>query len=199
MEEDYDYIVIGGGTTGLVVANRLSEDPSARVLIIEAGSNTQDDDRIEIPGYFGKLLLDPDFDWMLETVPQKCVNNRSIMLPRGRVLGGTSTVNSMTWARASKQDYDALAELGNPGWAWKDLYPYMLKSETIHASLDPGANENLATFDPQNHNSTGPVHLSFVPWLGATHQPFFKSLNNLGVKDNADSVCHSPVPYCVSC
>lgn len=116
------------------------------------------------------------------------VNGRSILLPRGRVLGGTSTVNSMTWARGSKQDYDAMVELGNPGWGWDDWFPYMLKSETIHLSSDSDAKSNLATFDPQNHSTDGPIHLSFVPWLGATHRPFFQSLNSLGVSDNPDSV-----------
>jgi len=114
--------------------------------------------------------------------------NRSIMLPRGRVLGGTSTINSMTWARATKQDYDALIELGNPGWGWEDWLPYMMRSETLHQSPDPEANANLATFDPKYHSTNGPVNLSFVPWVGVTHQPFFQALNSLGVRDNPDSV-----------
>jgi choline dehydrogenase-like flavoprotein len=93
----------------------------------------------------------------------------------------------MTWARASKQDYEALMELGNPGWGWDDWLPYMLKSEAMNASLDPQAKANLATFDPKYHSSDGPVQLSFVSWLGGTHQPFFKALNSLGINDNPDS------------
>jgi choline dehydrogenase-like flavoprotein len=112
------------------------------------------------------------------------------MLPRGRVLGGTSTINSMTWARASKQDFDALVELGNPGWGWDDWLPYMLKSEALHPSTDQEADANLATFDAKHHSSSGPIHLSFAPWVGATHQPFFKALNSLGVNNNPDSVCY---------
>src|ERR1700761_9061367 len=103
-------------------------------------------------------------------------------------MGGTSTINSMTWARASKQDYDALVKLGNPGWGWDDWFPYMLKCESMHPSKDPQSRMNLSTFDPKYHSTSGPMHLSFVPWLGATHQPFFSSLQALDVADNPDSV-----------
>ncbi|KAG8686284.1 hypothetical protein FRC08_012646 [Ceratobasidium sp. 394] len=181
----YDYIVIGGGVVGLVIATRLSEDPNVHVAVLEAGDYAVDDDRVKIPAYFGKTLGDPEFDWMLETVPQASVDGRRIPLPRGKTLGGTSIINSMTWFRGTREDYDALQELGNPGWGWKDWIPYFRKSETLHPPHnDTWAAENAATFEPDLSGTKGPLQRSFVPWLGDTHIPFLKSLERLGLRAN---------------
>ncbi|KAG8735780.1 hypothetical protein FRC12_017925 [Ceratobasidium sp. 428] len=181
----YDYIVIGGGVVGLVIATRLSEDPNVQVAVLEAGGYVQDDDRVTIPAYFGRTLGDPEFDWMLKTVPQTFVDGRRIPLPRGKTLGGTSVINSMTWFRGVREDYDILQELGNPGWGWDDWVPYFRRSETLHPPRnDTWALENAATFEPDISGTNGPLQRSFVPWLGDTHIPFIKSLEKLGLRAN---------------
>ncbi|KAG9048691.1 hypothetical protein FS837_012234 [Tulasnella sp. UAMH 9824] len=184
-----DYIVIGGGTTGCVVAVRLAES-GASVAIIEAGHHVIGDDRVDIPGNFGKTLGDEVLDWRLETLPQPGLGGRKVPLPRGKALGGTSVINSMTWGRASKEEYDEISEtLGNgKDWRWDDLLPHFKASETVIAPDSKArAQEHGATFDPAYHGSSGPLRRGFVPWLGDSHVPFFKALNNLGVPTNPDS------------
>lgn len=116
----FDYLVVGGGTAGLVVAARLSEDPSLTVGVLEAGSVAIGTEAIDIPGLYGQAL-GTKYDWQFETVPQPGLEGRSLPWPRGKVLGGTSALNFMTWNRASRQDYDAWRDLGNEGWGWDDL------------------------------------------------------------------------------
>ncbi|KAG9126296.1 hypothetical protein FRC07_004034 [Ceratobasidium sp. 392] len=136
--------------------------------------------------YFGRTLGDPDFDWVLKTVPQASVDGRRIPLPRGKTLGGTSVINSMTWFRGVREDYDILQELGNPGWGWNDWMPYFCKSETLHPPRsDTWALENAATFEPDISGTNGPLQRSFVSWLGDTHIPFLQSLGKLGLRANS--------------
>ncbi|CAE6487067.1 unnamed protein product [Rhizoctonia solani] len=185
ISRNYDYIIIGGGVVGLVIAARLSEDPNIHVAVLEAGGYSTGDSRTTIPAYFWKTLGDPEFDWLLKTAPQSSVNGRRIPLPRGKTLGGTSVINTMTWFRGVREDYDALVELGNPGWGWDDWVPYFSKSETVHPPHDEEwAHENAATIEPELSGTTGPLQRSFAPWLGDTHVPFLKSLERIGVKPN---------------
>jgi choline dehydrogenase-like flavoprotein len=116
----FDYLVVGGGTAGLVVAARLSEDPGLTVGVLEAGPVALGIETIDIPGLYGDAL-GTKYDWQFETVPQPGLEGRSLPWPRGKVLGGTSALNFMTWNRASRQDYDAWRDLGNEGWGWDDL------------------------------------------------------------------------------
>lgn len=116
----YDYIIIGGGTAGLVVAARLSEDPGVTVAVIEAGSSAKGDDRIDIPSNIG-TPFGSELDWQVNTVPQIFSNNNQFYWPRGKVLGGCSALNFMVWDRASKTEYDAWEQLGNPGWNWNSI------------------------------------------------------------------------------
>ncbi len=117
---DFDYVVVGGGTAGLAVASRLSEDPRVAVGVLEAGPTVGGDEDVDVPGHYGRCLGGP-YDWKFETAPQKGLGGRALPWPRGRVLGGTSALNFMTWNRASRQDYDAWEELGNVGWGWDGM------------------------------------------------------------------------------
>lgn len=118
---EFDYLVIGGGTAGLAVAARLSEDPGLVVAVLEAGpAAAPNDDRVRIPGCFGKGI-GTELDWQFQTTAQAGLGGRVQSWPRGRVLGGTSALNYMAWNRGSRQDYDAWEELGNPGWGWDAL------------------------------------------------------------------------------
>lgn len=130
----YDYIVVGAGSAGSVVASRLSEDPDVTVLLLEAGGDYTENETYHVPLHFFDLQK-TDADWEYYTIPQKeshlgMVDNRSYW-PRGKLLGGSSIFNSMQYTRGSRHDYDEWAELGCDGWSYKDVLPYFLKSEDM--------------------------------------------------------------------
>lgn len=117
---EFDFLIIGGGTAGLAVASRLSENPRFQVGVIEAGPLVEGREDVDIPGKFGSAL-GTDLDWQFETLPQPGLGGRCLAWPRGRCVGGTSLLNFMTWNRASRQDYDAWEELGCAGWGWSGV------------------------------------------------------------------------------
>ena len=123
----YDYIIIGAGSAGCVLANRLSEDPTVKVLLLEAGCRDTRKE-IHIPLAFSKLFKGP-CDWTYFTEPEAQLGNRSLYWPRGKVLGGSSSINAMIYIRGNRADYDQWRDLGNPGWAYADILPYFKKSE----------------------------------------------------------------------
>ncbi len=125
---EFDYIVVGAGSAGCVMANRLSEDPDASVLLLEAGGK-DDNIWIHIPVGYIKTMQDPGVNWLFETEPEEYTYNRSIPVPRGKVLGGSSSINGMLYVRGQSQDYDTWAQLGNRGWSFDDVLPYFKKSE----------------------------------------------------------------------
>lgn len=120
LSQKYTHLIVGGGTAGLVVAARLSENPDISVGVLEAGSAAFDEPKINVPGRFGETL-GSEYDWQFESTPQPGLNGRSLPWPRGRVLGGTSALNFMTWNRGCREDYDAWEELGAEGWGWDGL------------------------------------------------------------------------------
>lgn len=127
-EREFDYIVVGAGSAGCVLASRLSENPEHRVCLIEAGGSEQHP-YIRIPAAVGAAIMSARFGWGLSTVPQKHLNQRVVPLPRGRVIGGSGSINGMAYYRGPARDYDDWAEMGNPGWSYADLLPYFLRSE----------------------------------------------------------------------
>ncbi len=131
----FDYIIVGAGTAGCVLANRLSTDPNVSVLLLEAGGK---DDYIwtKIPVGYLYCIGNPKVDWGFKTEPEPGLNGRAIDYPRGKVLGGCSSINGMIYMRGQARDYDHWAQLGNPGWSWDDVLPYFLKSED-NLALEP--------------------------------------------------------------
>ncbi len=123
----YDYIIVGAGSAGCLLANRLSADPRCRVLLLEAGGADRDAN-IQIPAAFSKLFRSP-LDWGYDTVPQPGMNNRCLYQPRGKVLGGSSSINAMIYIRGHRADYDGWAALGNTGWDYASVLPYFRKHE----------------------------------------------------------------------
>ena len=118
--QPFDYLIIGGGTAGLVVAARLSENPDIKVGVLEAGPAAFDEPLINIPGRFGESL-GTKYDWKFETAPQAGIGGRKLPWARGKVLGGSSALNFMTWNRGCREDYDTWEALGNEGWGWDSL------------------------------------------------------------------------------
>ncbi|KAL4886578.1 hypothetical protein BJY04DRAFT_75593 [Aspergillus karnatakaensis] len=181
--QSFDFVVIGGGTAGLVIANRLTEDPAVKVLVLEAGSNRVQDPRIAVPGLAASTYFDPDFDWCITSPPQDGLNGRQIAEPRGRTLGGSSAINLGMVIYPSKRDVDSWEELGNPGWNWSSLSSYLRKSETYTPpSSETREQLSLGYIDDTLQGGDGPVQISFgdgpFPAFCAAWPKVFENLNH---------------------
>ncbi len=173
MSEDFDYIIVGAGSAGCVLAGRLSEDPATRVLLLEAGPPDKSP-WIHLPIGYGKTMWSPTYNWRFETDPDPNMNGRRIYWPRGKTLGGSSSINGLIYIRGQREDYDHWAALGNPGWGYKDVLPYFIKSEGNQRGADA------------LHGGAGPLKVSDI---GAKHElieAFIGGANQIGVPRNAD-------------
>ncbi|KAI1385843.1 alcohol oxidase [Hypoxylon trugodes] len=157
-----DYIIIGGGTSGLVVANRLSENPDVQVLVLEAGKDLSADPRVNIPALFTSLA-GSDADWQYKSVPQQALGGRSIREPQGKALGGSSAINGQAFIAPSQSEIDAWAKLGNPGWDWAGLVPSYRKSYTLIPPPDHDTLEHLGIdwINDEFRGTSGPIKVSF--------------------------------------
>ena len=174
--EAYDYIIIGAGSAGCVLANRLSADPTNKVLLLEAG-RPDSNPNIHMPGAYGKLHKSKD-NWGFWTEEQAHAHNRKIYLPRGKTLGGSSSVNAMIYVRGNKADYDHWASLGNTGWSHEEVLPYFIRSEH---------HEQYHEVDQDHHGQGGELNVTFptrftTPFLDA----FLQSCEAVGIPKNPD-------------
>uniref|UniRef100_UPI0015C6873E GMC family oxidoreductase n=1 Tax=Crenothrix polyspora TaxID=360316 RepID=UPI0015C6873E len=168
----FDYIIVGAGSAGCVLANRLSEDSNCRVLLLEAGGE-DDATAICTPALFSQLQDSP-YDWGDRTQPQPHLQGRRIYIPQGKTLGGSSSINYMIYIRGNRADYDHWASLGNTGWSYDEVLPYFIKAET---------NQN---FVDSYHGQSGPLVVSSHPGLSPVTQRYLAASQEAGIAYNPD-------------
>ena len=180
--ELFDYLIIGGGSAGCVLAARLSEDPQVRVALLEAGA--QDTNvLIHCPLGMAALALTGQANWKFETVPQAGLNGRRGYQPRGKVLGGSSSLNAMIYIRGQREDYDHWAAQGNPGWSYDEVLPYFLRAEdnARGASAWHGVGGPLHVMDLRSPNPLGPLFVQAAGQAGHALNPDFNGARQEGV------------------
>ncbi|OTB01556.1 putative GMC oxidoreductase [Hypoxylon sp. CI-4A] len=183
-----DYIIIGGGTSGLVVANRLSENPDVQVLVLEAGKDLSADPRVNIPALW-TALMGSEADWQYKSVPQSGLGGRTIRNPQGKALGGSSAINGQAFIAPAQAEIDAWAKLGNPGWDWAGLVPSYKKSYTLIPPADQATLDHLGIdwINDEYRGTSGPIKVSFP---GIIQNPLCKAwidaFRGLNKATNAD-------------
>jgi choline dehydrogenase-like flavoprotein len=170
----YDYIIVGGGSAGCVLAARLSEDPDTSVCLIEAGP-ADNNVLIHCPAGLALLAQTSQANWGFQTVPQPGLDGRRGYQPRGKVLGGSSSVNAMIYLRGQHEDYDAWAAAGNPGWGWRDVLPYFKRAEHNERGADAfhGHGGPLNVMDLRSPNRFGPIFIQAAKQAGYPHNRDF--------------------------
>ncbi|KAI0261249.1 GMC oxidoreductase [Gloeopeniophorella convolvens] len=196
----FDYVVIGGGTAGLALAVRLSEDPNISILVLEAGEAHLDDPSLTMTGSFGKNFMNPKYDWSFQTVPQKHADDKVDMWFRGKALGGSSTMNFYLLNRPHRGDIDAFEKLGNPGWNWDKLLKYYKRSERFNPPSEQQSVENRASYDMASNGDSGPISAAF-PLLSCGWDPLVQdTLGSLGIPCVLDPRNGNPVgTYIATC
>ena len=171
--KNFDYIIIGAGSAGCVLANRLTANPNFKVLLLEAGGKDTNP-WIHIPGGYFKTMHNPNTDWCFETEKEPNCDNREMLYPRGKTLGGSSSINGMLYIRGQSNDYNYWRQLGNAGWSWENVLPYFKKSEDFQF----GENEF--------HGSGGPIKVEKIRATFKVLDLFLEAAEEFGYKKTED-------------
>lgn len=174
----FDYVIVGAGSAGCVLANRLTENPNTTVLLLEAGK-TDSKFNLRIPAAFSKLFK-TEYDWAYYTQTQPNLNNRQLYWPRGKVLGGSSSINAMIYTRGHRYDYDYWDKLGNQGWSFSEVLPYFQKAE------------NYETETSQYHSTGGPINVTSLRYTNPLSHAFVQAGIEIGLGSTDDF--NSPEP-----
>jgi choline dehydrogenase len=177
-----DYLIIGAGSAGCVLANRLSAHPDVRIALLEAGG--EDKDRsLHIPAGMRSLLRDPRYNWLFKTEADPGLNGRSLLWPRGKVLGGSSSINGMVYIRGQHTDFDRWAAEGARGWSWQELLPYFRKHEDQARGEDEwhGVGGPIATGDRPDRHPLWDALIAAADRLGIPYNPDFNGARQEGV------------------
>jgi choline dehydrogenase len=172
---EFDYVIVGAGSAGCVLANRLSADGKHSVLLLEAGPKDSNI-WIHVPVGYGKLFKEKSVNWMYQTEPEPGLNGRQVFQPRGKVLGGSSSINGLLYVRGQHEDYDRWRQRGNAGWGFEDVLPYFKKAENQQRGEDKyhGAGGPLPVSDWRHHD---PLSEAFVKAAGEAGIPFNADFN----------------------
>lgn len=195
--DQYDYIIVGGGASGLTVANRLTEDPSVTVLVLEAGPVDQDEEWMRVPFFVGNDPTPPagalsghlQYDWNLGTEAQTYLDGKTRHYPLGRGVGGGTLINGMLWNRGNIGDYDDWATLiGDDGWNWESMMPYFKRSETFSADYSPeqASQYQIHSEDSVHGIAQGGVNVSYQGHFYTGTEHFYNGLNELGIPTEGD-------------
>ena len=176
-----DYVIVGAGSAGCVLANRLSEDPANRVILIEAGGSGQSL-FVSMPTGYGKTTAEFGHSWHYSSAPEASINGRQMLLPRGRGLGGSSNINGLLYVRGQAADYDSWSNLGAIGWGWADVLPYFQRAETYAGGGDRmrGAAGPLRVEELRHRDPTNDAVLAAFGELGVPLNPDYNGPDQLG-------------------
>ncbi|KAJ7493931.1 alcohol oxidase [Mycena latifolia] len=174
----FDFVVIGGGTSGLTLAASLTENPEISVLVLEAGPANLDDPNILTPALFGFFINRPQYDWGFTTIAQDNAGGRNLYFARGKGLGGTSAINMFQYHRPPKSDIDAWEKLGNAGWNWNLLKKYYAKVENF---IPPTVKDEMLSFDINERGSAGPFGFAYAVAPSNLEGPYHEALKKFGI------------------
>ena len=172
--DTFDYIIVGAGAAGCVLANRLSSDPSINLCVLEAGGRDSNP-YIRMPAGFVKTVYGDSISWAFTTAPGAGIEGREIKMPQGKVRGGSSSINGMVYNRGQRADFDHWAQFGNRGWGFDDLLPYFNRSE-----------RRIGGADDAVRGRNGEVPVTDMDWIHPVCEAFLDSAAGLGIPRNPD-------------